>query len=295
MEQKAKDFNVVLKQLKLMGKLSMVFIIICFMVFFQNASYGIGMFIVFLAYFVLFFRGKVRMYQKELKTTILEENMRPLLGTVTYKPKDQAALEAVTAAGLLPMADPKGTVVRDTVRGAYRGRPVLLTDVTTNYATTVVNPKGKPVKTLDHLSGCYWEMELEQPLPRDFALWPKETLPEDARTSHFSDWIEHPISTSGEGTTAFAESHLLYVPKDQPPPVFWNRFARAFDQLIQHTPGRVAVQARGNMLWFFIENRFVYTLKIPIRMQITERILRTNPLPEVEYIAKVTDTLMKMR
>lgn len=295
MEQKAKDFNLVLKQLKLMGKLSMVFIIICFMVFFQNASYGIGMFIVFLVYFVLFFRGKVRMYQKELKTTILEEGMRPILGTITYKRKDPAALEAVTAAGLLPMADPKGTVVRDTVRGACHGHPVLLTDVTTNYATTVVNPKGKQVKTMGHLSGCCWEMELGKPLPRDFVLWSKETLPEDARTSHFSDWNEHPISTGDEGTAAFAESHLLYVPKDQPPPVFWSRFTRAFDQLIQHTPGRVSVQVRGNLLWFFIESRFVYTLNIPIRMPITEGILRTNPLPEVEYMAKVAETLMKMQ
>lgn len=295
MEQKAKDFNLVLKQLKLMGKLSMVFIIICFMVFFQNASYGIGMFIVFLVYFVLFFRGKVRMYQKELKTTILEEAMRPILGSITYKPKDQAALETVTAAGLLPIAEPKGTVVRDIVRGAFHGHPVLLTDVTTNYATTVVNSKGKPVKTLDHLSGCYWEMELDKPLPRDFALWPKDTLPDDARMSHFSNWNEYPISTGDEGAAAFAESHLLYVPKDQPPPVFWNRFARAFDQLIQHTPGRVAVQAKGNMLWFFIENRFVYTLNIPIRATITEKILRTNPLPEVEYIAKVTEALLKMQ
>lgn len=295
MEQKVKDFNLVLKQLKLMGKLSMVLIIICFIVFFQNASYGIGMFLVFLAYFVLFFRRKVRMYQKELKTAILEESMRPTLGTITYKRKDQAAQETVIAAALLPMADPKGTVVRDTVRGAYRGHPVLVSDVTVNYATTVVNSRGKPVKTVGHLSGCYWEMELDKPLPRDFVLWPKESLPEDARAAHFSDWREHPILTSDESTAAFAESHLLYVPKDQLPPVFWSRFVRAFEQLVQLTPGRAAIRARGNRLWFFIENRFVYTLNIPIRMTITEGILRTNPLPEVEHMAKVAETLMKMQ
>ena len=292
MEEKAKNLNVVLKQLRLMGKLSAVFIIICFMVYFRNISVGIGMFVVLAVYFIFFYRRKVRLYQKEIKDTILAEGLRPALGEITYKLKDPDARAEVLASGFLPAAEPEHIVVRETVRASWHGAPLLLTDVSTNYRSTAANKKGKTVPVMDYLSGCYLELRLPAPAAHDFMLWPADMLPEAIRAEHFSGWQQ---VTAPAGEPALPEGYLVYVPQGQPAPELYDRLRRDFAHLVEFTPGRAAMQVQGDRVRFFIKGRFVYTIKLSIFQPMSAAILTTNPFPEIDHELRVAETVTRMQ
>lgn len=299
MQKKPEDFNVVVKQLRLMGKLSAVFIIICFMVAFQNLSFGIGMFVVLAFYFIFFYRRKVRLYQKELKNAILTGSFRPTLGEITFNAKDPEARKAVAESGLLPLAQPDGLVVRDTVRGTCYGCPAFLTDVTANYFTTRTDKHGKEARALEYLSGCCFEVEPNSKLPREFILWHRECMPEEARSAHLTGWSKSPIPCEEDDPPEYlpllAEKYDLYVPQGQKPPELWDRFIRAFGQLVEFTPGHAVLQVSEHRIRIFIESRFVYTLQIPVYQPVTNAILHADAFPEMEYMVRVVNTVMRLR
>lgn len=299
LEEKAKNLNIVLKQLRLMGKLSAVFIILCFMAFFQNLSIGIGMFLVLAAYFILFYRRKVRLYQREVKGTIVAEGLRPVLGAVAYRAKDGEARAAVLAAdGFLPLERSKGLVVRDTVRADYKQRPLLLTDVSTRYRTVVTNARGKQVPLLDPLSGCYFEWQLPAAVPADFTLWPDAALPDDARAALLAGWREQPLPTAaadGEAMPPLPDGYRLYTRAGQPALAAYPRLWREFAALCAGTPGQVALQARGDMVRIFIKGRFVYAVRLSIFTPMTPALLRSNPVPEAGGMLRVAEAVARMQ
>lgn len=102
------------------------------------------------------------------------------------------------------------------------------------------------------------------------------------------------------------KNYRLYIPKTASPDDyqsqslgqkgnFSERLLKAFRYLTEFTPGHVAMQVQGQYLRVFIRNRFMYTIDVPVRTELTTKLITYNEFSEIHYLLRIADTFIGQR
>lgn len=231
--------------------------------------------------YLLLFRKQAKDYRQAVKQAMLEEGLRPFLKNITYERKDGVSPETILSPHFLPSETPKNLLVRDTVQGTYQTMKAFLTDVTTDYLS--YKDGGKQVT--DFLSGCLFDVSLPHGSHANFLLWSKKIMPEKSCAHYFS----HMQQRTAPGS--LAKDFILYTYTTDAPFELSEESEKTIQRLSEYTPGHVCLQVLDGHLRIFISNRFLFTLHIPGQVEITSKILNTNPFLELPYMLRIVDTL----
>lgn len=279
-----------LSKLKKQLQIFSIFFVVCgvVIIFLLSAKpvTGFMLTLALIAVYLLLFRQMTKAYRQAVKQAMLEEGLRPFLKNISYERKDGIDGSLILDAGLLPNETPKNLLIRDTVQGDYQAMPVFLTDVTTNFKSFKSQANGTEKAMVDFMSGCYFDIRLRGD-GGDFILWPKALLPEKSREHYFSK------KTAAPAPGLLSDAFLLYWEPGRDAPEISAEAEKAIHRLSEYTPGEVCVQVSGGHLRIFIRSRFLFTYHIPGRTEMTARILSTNPFPELPYLLRVADAVMK--
>lgn len=233
--------------------------------------------------YLLLFRRQAKNYRQAVKQAMLEEGLRPYLKNITYQKKDGVSADVVLGSGLLPNENPKGLLIRDTVQGFYQTMPVFLTDITTDYQSYKNDRNGDNKPVTDFLSGCLFDIRLSRSSQSDYILCSKKVLPEKNRAHYYAGKAEC------QAPGMLAEDFVLYTDTADNIPSIPPEAEKAIHRLNEYTPGDVCVQISGDHLRIFLSNRFLFTLHIPGQVEITAKMLNTNPFLEMPYLLRVAD------
>ncbi len=239
-----------------------------------------------IAVYLLVFRQRTNAYRQDVKKAMLEEGLRPFLKNISYEKKNGIDKNLILDAGFLPNETPANLLIRDTVQGTYQALPVFLTDITTNFRSIKPKGNGADQEVTDFMSGCYFDIQLRSE-GGDYILWPKNLMPEKSQRHCFSGKAQ----TSAPGL--LGETFFLYSKPGADTLEISPETEKTILRLSEYTPGEVCVQISGGHLRIFIRNRFLFTFHIPGRTEMTAKILSTNPFPELPYLLRAADSLLK--
>lgn len=253
----------------------------------KNPVTGLVLALALVLIYLIFFRKQAKDYRQAVKQAMLEEGFRPFLKNITYIKQDGISTDEVLSAGFIPSEAPKSMIIRDTVQGTYQTMPAFLTDITTNFQSYKSDKNGEAKPVADFLSGCLFDIQLSHSSPTDYILWSKKVFPEKSRTHYFSKKTESPAPGG------LSDGFLLYTDPAAGIPEISPDTEKTILRLSEYTPGDVCVQVNGNHLRIFISNRFLFTLHVPGRVEITAKMLNTNPFAELPYLLRVADSFSR--
>ncbi len=245
---------------------------------------GMPMILVTGGVYLLGYKQLIKQYQQGVKSGTLVESFRTFLKNTSYQEKSGINPNDIAKVRFLPVEHPDKILIRDTVRGTWQGLPVCLTDITTDYKTTMESENGKEKSILNYLAGCYFSIQTRKEVEIPFMLWHKEGLEEDAVKRYFTHMQE---VDSPNGLKDFR----LFVKNPDNVPKLSADFISEILRLQEYTPGHLAVHASGKKLRILIRNRFLFLRKVEIKYRITEKILSHNPFPELSYLLRIADSL----
>lgn len=280
--------GVLAKAKKNLQLFSILFVICGIAIIFLLSTKPIGGLVLTLALlliYLLLFRKQAKAYRQTVKQFMLEEGLRPFLKNITYQKKDGISTDEILASGFLPSENPKSMLIRDTVQGTYQTMPAFLTDITTDFQSCKADKNGTSKPVTDFMSGCLFDIRLSRSSQTDYLLWSKKVLPEQSRAHYFSRKIESPAPG------ALADAFCLYTDTASSLPEISPEAEKAILRLNEYTPGDICVQVSGNHLRIFISNRFLFTLHVPGQVEITAKMLNTNPFLEMPYLLRVADAV----
>lgn len=291
MNETVDALNTSQKRLRTMSTFFIVAAILCIILILRNPPFATGMFAVLMIFYYGYFKRQIKAYDQSVKAAVMQYGLGSYFQNASYEPKDGIGRERILQADFLPTEHPDSIVLRDSVKGSYRSMPSFITDITTDYSAAVIDSKGKERRSTDYLAGVYYEIQLPGNQETTFLLWPKSCMTEEAREHYFSDryLCEIPQETAWPGLRNY---YLLYSLDPDRVPALPNAFILAFKELAQFSPGQVAVQVSRDHMRVFIKDRFLYTASLPIKMEITPKILSLTPFAEITYIRKLADTLI---
>lgn len=292
MNDKLNALNAYKKKLQTIGLAYTIGALLCVFLIFKFRTAGIILFFALAAFHVFIFKRMLRSYREQIKTAILTEGFRPFIKDISYQKKNALSPSEISAMRLLPAWHENSILVRDTIRGTYQAMPAVLTDLTTDFQSFAPNKNGIMKDTVDFLSGCLFELLLPNDSGEDYLLLPKDLFNAPTREHYFNTRKEHvfeEVAFIGD----LANQYLLYISPEDDKPVIPKEFAKAILRLREFTPGQIIVQVSGSHLRIFIRNRFLYTSDLPLRAEITSRLLSSNPLPELPYMLRIADALLR--
>lgn len=234
--------------------------------------------------YLILFRKQAKDYRQAVKQAMLEEGLRPFFKNITYSKQDGISPESILSADFIPSEAPENMIIRDTVQGSYQTMPAFLTDITTNFQSYKSDKGGEAKPVTDFLSGCLFDIQLSHNSQKDYILWSKKVFPEKSRAHYFSKKAENPAPG------ALADEFLLYTNPAAGIPEISPEAEKTILRLNEYTPGDICLQVCGNHLRIFISNRFLFTLHVPGQVEITAKMLNTNPFAELPYLLRVADS-----
>ena len=325
MTEKMNALKAMQNKLQLMSAVVIIVILVSFLGLLVSYSLGIAGFLLSMAFYMLVIRKKKNDYKKLIKKTILEESYRKFLKNVSFIEKDGIDKSEVKSMGFLPVEEAGQVFVKDTVKGTYQNRAVTLSEVTTNFRSVKTKKSGADKSFVDYMSGVLFDIELAKDSGLDLLLWRKDAMSE-AAFDHFvkgydkislveeekkdkkekKDSSDTALSAdeifakAGKKTVKlnrFEDMYDLYVrggemEKEQLLSSL-DGLLKSFASLCSFTPGQPALQLKGNHLHIFVRTRFLYTIEIPVRTELTEKVLSFLDFTEISYLLRVADTLMK--
>ncbi len=291
MDETVNALNTSQKHLRIMSTIFIIAAILCMILIFQNPPFATGMFVILMVFYFGFFKRQTKTYNQSVKAAVMKYGLGTYFQDASYEPKDGIDRELILQADFLPAEHPASIILRDSVKGSYQSMSSFITDITTDYSAAVIDSKGKEHRSTDYLSGVYYEIQLPGNHETAFILWPKSCMTEEARAHYFGGrhLCEILEETAWPGLQNY---YILYGPDSGRVPALPDSFILAFKELAQFSPGHVAVQVSQNHMRIFIKDRFLYTVSLPIKMEITPKILSLTPFAEITYILKLADTLI---
>lgn len=277
------------KNLKTLQTVYLIGLIPCAVLGFLSVAASAALAGALVLIYIFVMRPCMKRYQQDVKAATIEESFRPHLKQIEYQSKNGVSPDLITDSGFLPAAHPNTLVIRDTIQGMYQAVPALLTDYSGDYVSAATDKNGAPKDTYDFLTGCYFDLKLRKNPDFNCVIWPESEIPASILDKQYPEMTGSSIKLSGKSEHSFR----LYLPKGQEAGSIPEDFLSAFIRLAEYTPGLPSVQVCGGHLRIFIRNRFIYPMKPKVQAAITPQLLTDLPFPEIHYILRVADTLMK--
>ncbi|MCC8059781.1 MAG: hypothetical protein LIO81_02905 [Clostridiales bacterium] len=240
---------------------------------------GIAVLAATLLFYLFVFRHRLRDCHQLEKQTMLEEGLRPFLKDISYQPKGGLDTEALIQAKFLPVEHIRSMLACDCIHATYQAMPVILSDLTVD----CLSEPDKGSKKLDFLSGSYFEIRLVRDTGSEYLLWPK-AFPGKPVLDHY-----YPGRACVPAPGELREDFQVYTTNGQDVPETPSNVVKAILRLNEYTPGTLAVQVSGAVLRIFIRYRFLCTAVIPLKTEISAKLLSYNPYPETTYLLRIAD------
>ena len=108
--------------------------------------------------------------------------------------------------------------------------------------------------------------------------------------------------TSIPAVRRLAGTHLLFQPDAAEPQVLQEHMAdpkdplrgllNRFCSLAVYTPGQAAFQLTDHHLRVFVRTRFLYTIEVPVKTELTPKLLSYCDFPEISYLLRMADEII---
>lgn len=261
---------------------SVIFVLFCAGALILMAARRLGLGLVLLGAGCLYYLLLVRRDVKKFTGLFLEKNLEAGLGKslagAAYRDYAGIPREEIFRAGLLPMVEDSSCITFHRVTGSAKGLTAELCDVT-------FQPVREERERLRFVSGCWIAMTLEQDTGCRLRMVSRRLVAEQAAERWYPEAGFRPFRWGKErvdgefyscGEACLGDSAL----------------GRLMD-LVEFTPGTVAMGVEGNRLWFFLGRRLLAGGEPGLKEAVTEAMLRRDPLPELEYLLKTATAIRR--
>lgn len=284
-------------RLQIAGGIIMLLLILCFGLIIWKPMYGMILFAVLILVYVIPVRTMLKRYQMHIKQVTFEESLRSKLKEIQYLEKDGLSRQEIADAHFPPVERPDVTLIKDTIRGTYQRKPVILAEVTTDFNQFKETGSGKSKKYIDYLSGCLFDITLPGDTGLQCMIWPSGLLSRESLALYYSDFepcgfADH-VKSDEKEINRLDQNYSLLIKKGSSSDKVNDRLIKEYLHLDDYTPDHAALQVSGNHLRIFIRNRFLYNRKVPVRNEIDPRFLTYNEFSEINPILRIADAVIQ--
>lgn len=228
-----------------------------------------------------------KQYTDAVTTANLTQTLCRTLGTGQPAKKGGTLLTAgtITQAGLMPCGDDQSQpLLCWEIHGKRKGITLTLCDATIPQNFHLVE-KGK--KRVHFNSGVWVHMELPFDTQLHYKLIDETAVPTPIRMEYFSQ--KRTFETAAVGDPELGKRFVLYRPcgtQQQPSRALLEKLK----DLMDYTPGYVALGVNGSRMDVFIRGRFV-ARPVSASTRPSQALLDFDPLPELGYILALAEAL----
>ena len=255
---------------------------------FMNRPLTLPILAVAVVYHLFLLRPCQNQYTAAVSTENLHRTLCKKLGNheILEKGGSRITLKTLTDAGLMPCGDEKNIpLLRWEIHGKKKELPLTLCDATIPQNFKLAE-KGK--KRVHFNAGVWIHMDLPSDTQKHFKLLDETSVPTPIRMDYFSNRWNY--ETAAIRDTDIGKRFVLYRPKDteqEPSPALLHKLK----DLMEYTPGYVALSIRGSQLDIFIRGRFL-TRPVSISQKPSQELLDFDPFPELSYIVDLAASLL---
>lgn len=284
--------------LQIIGGIIMFLLVLCFGLIIWQPLYGMILFAVLILVYILPVRTMLKRYQIHIKQVTFEESLRSKLKEIRYLEKDGISRQELADTHFPPVERPNVSLIKDTIRGTYQAKPVILSEVTTDFNQFKETGSGKNRKYIDYLSGCLFDITLSGDTGLQCMIWPSDFLSKESLSLYYPDFkfesfADH-VTVDTEEINRLDQKYFLLIKEGTSAEKANDRLIKEYLHLDDYTPDHAALQISGNHLRIFIRNRFLYNRKVPVRNEIDSRFLTYNEFSEINPILRIADAVMHL-
>lgn len=254
---------------------------------FINRSITLILIAIALAYHIAILRKKQKQYSSAVTKANLSQTLcKDLSADVPEETKNGSIdTRMIRLAALLPFKEEKGSPLFCwQVFGQTSEYTISLCDAT--FAEDFKLAK-KGRKRVHFNSGAWVHIPLSRDTGMDLRILDETSVPTPIRMDFFA--LQNHMQTASIRNPALSERYVMYCDKE-----FTKRPSDAFmhqlKQLMEYTPGYVALSIRHDQLDLFVRGRFL-ARPVSLSKAPTQQLLDFHPFPELDYIIKLAKTL----
>lgn len=284
--------------LQITGGIIMLLLILCFGLIIWQPLYGMILFAVLILVYILPVRTMLKRYQVHIKQVTFEESLRSKLKEIRYLEKDGMSRQELADMHFPPVERPNVSLIKDTIRGTYQAKPVILAEITTDFNQFKETSSGKDRSYIDYLSGCLFDLTLSGDTGLQCMIWPSGLLSQESLALYYPDFksessADH-VTMDAEEINRLDQKYFFLIKVGTSSEKVNDRLIKEYLHLDNYTPDHAALQISGNHLRIFIRNRFLYNRKVPVRNEIDPRFLTYNEFSEINPILRIADAVMHL-
>ena len=193
-------------------------------------------------------------------------------------------VQTIRDAQLIPFDDiPNAVLLREGLQGNTGNIALSMCDATLLQRNL---PGLRTEKNVNFSSGVWLHACLREKSDANWRLVSRNMLPGNAMQHYFEETIgleEVPLSEGEEELMYFCDASL-------PATLPGEEVLSAVGELLSYTTGSLAISLHGTEMDLFLKNRFL-AQPVSSRTQPTEQLLRTDPLPELQYLTAIVRAL----
>ena len=246
---------------------------------------GLVVLVLSLVYYFGLARPDIKGFARDFRVSNIMNTLPREMENVVYHGKGGLDRDVLLQDKLLPVKPGKSFLTFHKVTGESRGMKVELCDVT--FQVEDLSPKAKA----QFASGCWVRVRLDRHTGQRARLVSRNMITPGIQRPWFQENTEfRPMEWS---ESRVDPEFCSYAPEGKLPVVSESVLGRLMD-LVEYTPGSVAMGLEDDLLVFFLCHRFVAAKDPSLKKPLTQEQLDLNPLPELGYILKIATACRRM-
>lgn len=238
-----------------------------------------------LLYYFLMARPDIKGYSKAFRVTNVYTAMAEHMENVVYHGKEGIAPEVIQEDKLLPVKPGKSCLTFHRITGEGKGMELELSDVTFQVETD--NEKLRA----QFISGSWVRIKLDHGTGQRMRLVSRMLVSDGLQRPYFQDHTDfRPMEW---GDSRVDQEFCSYALEGKLPEISESVLGRLMD-LVEYTPGSVAMALEDDMVIFMICHRFVSGKDPGLKYPITQEMLESDPFPELDYMMKIATACRRM-
>lgn len=275
------------KKLRVFSAIMLLLLLCALASIFFNRSFALMLLGAALAYHFLLLRRKQKDYSNEVTKANLLATIAPSIGAKELHPDDGGAITTQTLlnSSLMPVKILKGSpLLCWGMDGAKDGFSLSMCDAT---IAQDFGLKEKGKKRIHFNAGIWVHIELPDAIDQHFCLLDEASVPTPIRMDYFSNKTD--MQTASVGNKNIGSRCVLYRPKEKEKQLS-AKLLHEIQQLLEYTPGYLAISAKDTSVDFFLRGRFL-SRPVSIAKAPTKQMIEFDPFPELAYIIKITKAM----
>ena len=246
---------------------------------------GLVVLVLSLVYYFGLARPDVKGYARAFRVSNIMGTLTREMENVAYHGKEGIDPQVLREDCLVPIKAGKSAMTFHHVTGEGKGMKIELCDA--SFQVDDPTPKAKA----QFASGCWVRVRLDRHTGQSARMVSRKMITPGIQRPWFQ---ENTRFRPMEWTESRVDPEFCsYAPEDRLPQVSDSFLGRIMD-LVEYTPGTVALALEDDLLAVFLCHRFVAAKDPSLKHPLTQEQLDLNPLPELGYIMKIATACLRM-